>query len=261
MVHFILPLLLAFQTTGGANADTAIRATLTSKYVGKVFTIRSFLSGKRIRFDADGKHLDGGKPGVFTLDGNIQVDSVTVSPERVEIRGREAYLIFNTGTRKLEELLTGFETRLEFARSPNVLVETGIGAVLLSFDDLGKVLPPYWEKYLTGKTGVLPVVDPVTGQAIPRASEDQGVVPRAIQQIPPQYPPASLRYRVFGSVVLHVVVNEFGKPEVFDLLEPVGYGMDQAAIDAVNQWNFEPARRDGNPVKVFIRMRLNFNPR
>ena len=157
--------------------------------------------------------------------------------------------------------MTGFGTRLEFARSPNVPVETGIGAVLLSFDDLGKVLPPYWEKYLTGKTGVLPVIDPVTGQVIPRASEDQGVVPRIIQQIPPEYPPAIRRYRVSSSVVLNVVVDELGKPQVFDLLEPLGYGLDQAAIDAVNQWKFEPARRDGNPVKVFIRMRVHFDPR
>ena len=263
MVHLILPLLLAIQTTVGANAnaDQATHATLTARYVGKTFTVRSFLSGNRIRFDADGKHLGGGTPGVFALAGNIHVDSVTVSPERIEIRGREAFLVFNPRTEKMEELITGFGTRLEFARKPNVPVEAGIDAVLLSFEDLVKILPPYWAKFLTGPAGLQTVVDPVTGREIPRASEALGLVPRPIQQDQPRYPEPVRRWGVSGSVVLRVVVDEQGKPQVVDLVEPLGYGLDQAAIDAVNQWKFEPARSDGKPVKVYIRARINFSAR
>jgi outer membrane biosynthesis protein TonB len=41
----------------------------------------------------------------------------------------------------------------------------------------------------------------------------------------------------------------------------VGFGLDQAAIDEINNsWEFEPARKDGMPVKVYFRIRINFNP-
>jgi TonB family protein len=260
-MRLLIPLLLLLQAPTGAVSDVALRDSLTSKYTKKFFALKNFPTGTQFRFDADGTPLVPLNPGVFTLDGGLRVESVNVNPERVEIRGRQTFLRFNATTRKLEEAAIGPRMTLEFARKAGTPAETGIDAVLIPFDGLAKVVPAYWAKFLSG-TGVPDtIVDPATGVVIPRASEAQGLVPRATKQPTPLYPAALRTMGIVGEVVLRVVVDERGKPQVADVAEPFGYGLDQSAIDAIqNSWEFEPARKDGKPVKVYFRVRIRFSP-
>jgi len=259
-MRLLIPLLLLLQAPTGAISDGALRDALTVKYAKKLATVRGFPTGTRFQFDAVGM-LIGGTPGVFTLDGHLRVESVNVSPDRVEVRGRQAFLEYDAKTRNLEESIGGSRMTLEFAREPGVSVERAIEAALVSFDGLPKLVPAYWTKFLSGNGELETVVDSATGVAVPRASEAQGLVPKATKQIPPVYPNAVKPLAVTGTVILRVIVDEQGKPQVADIVTPVGYGLDQAAIDAVNQWEFEPARKDGNGVKVYFRVRVNFSPR
>jgi TonB family protein len=258
-MRFLLTLLLLSQATG-AESDKTIQEALNTRYARKLLTVRDFLVGTRLVFDADGKLVSGGTPGVFTLNGSIRVDSVRVQPDRIEIRGRHAFLNYNSRIQKLEEYFSNDSMRLEFARKPGVPVEPVIDAVLLPLDRLGTAVPPYWTRFLQGKVEPQPVVDPVTGAIVPRASESQGLVPRNVRQMTPLYPEALKPYGITGSVLLHVIVDERGKPIVADIMEPAGFGMEQAAIAAVQQWEYEPARADGKPVKVYFRVRINFSP-
>lgn len=252
-------LLLLVQAPAGTISDGALRDALTTKYVKKLVTIRGFPTGTRHEFDAAGLLIDA-TPGVFTLDGHLRVESVNVSPDRVEIRGRQAYLEYDAKTRKLEESIGGSRMTLEFPRNAGVSVERAIEAALVFFDGLPKLVPAYWEKFLSGNGELETVVDPATGAAVPRASEAQGLVPKATKQNSPVYPNAVKPLAVTGTVLLRVIVDEQGKPQVADIVTPVGFGLDQAAIDAVNQWEFEPARKDGKGVKVYFRVRVNFSP-
>jgi TonB family protein len=255
----LLILLLLLQAPTGTTSDGALRDTLTAKYARKFVTVRGFPTGSRLQFDSSGA-LIGGTPGVFTLDGSLRVDSVNVSPERVELRGRQAYLEYNSRTKKLEESIGGTRMTLEFARNAGNSVERNIDGALVFFDGLPKLVPAYWEKFLSGNGELDNVVDSVTGVAVPRASESQGLVPKVTRQTTPEYPKAVQPLGVTGSVVLRVIVDEQGKPKVADIVTPIGYGLDQSAIDAVNQWDFEPARKDGKGVKVYFRVRVNFSP-
>ena len=255
----LLILLLALLQAPNAATDGALRDALTAKYAKKLMTIRGFPTGTKLQFDASGA-LIGGTPGVFTLDGNLHVDVVNVSPDRVEFRGRQAFLEYNSRTHKLEESIGSGRMTVEFARNARTPVEPGIEAALVPFEGLPKLVPAYWTKFLSGNGELDSVVDPVTGVAIPRASETQGLVPKASKQTSPVYPKAVQPLAVTGAVVLRVVVDEAGKPQVADIVTPVGFGLDQAAIDAVNQWEFEPARKDGKGVKVYFRVRVNFTP-
>jgi len=38
----------------------------------------------------------------------------------------------------------------------------------------------------------------------------------------------------------------------------LGFGLDARAIDAVKQWKFEPAMKDGHPVNVQISVEVGF---
>jgi TonB family protein len=255
----LLIFLLLLQAPAGAAADGALRDSLTAKYAKEIVSVRGFPAGTRLEFDTSGA-LVGSTPGVFTLDGSLRVDIVNVSPDRVELRGRQAYLEYNTRTKKLEETVGGNRMTLEFARNSTTPVERNIESALVFFEGLPKLVPAYWEKFLSGNGELESVVDPVTRLAVPRASEVQGLVPKVIMQTTPAYPRAVQPLAVAGSVLLRVIVDEQGKPKVADIVTPIGYGLDQSAIDAVNQWQFEPARKDGKGVKVYFRVRVNFSP-
>jgi periplasmic protein TonB len=64
---------------------------------------------------------------------------------------------------------------------------------------------------------------------------------------------------VEGEVVLEVVVDEAGNMVGPILVKESVPLLDAAAIDALKQWRFSPARdRNGNPVRVILDVPLHF---
>ena len=49
-----------------------------------------------------------------------------------------------------------------------------------------------------------------------------------------------------------------GKPRDVRVARSLGMGLDQKAIQAVRNWKFEPAMKDGKPVAVQINVEVNF---
>jgi TonB family protein len=85
--------------------------------------------------------------------------------------------------------------------------------------------------------------------------------PRIRTKIDPEYSEDGRKARAQGTVQLLVIVRETGKVEVVDVIQRLGHGLDQKAIDAVAKWIFEPAERSGAPVAVYISVFVNFSLR
>jgi TonB family protein len=80
-------------------------------------------------------------------------------------------------------------------------------------------------------------------------------------QQPPVYPPAAEAGRFSGSVTLVAAVlkdGRIGHVKVVDCTRPK-VGFEQAAVDAVKKWRFEPGQKDGEPVEFSLKFRLNFS--
>ncbi len=75
----------------------------------------------------------------------------------------------------------------------------------------------------------------------------------------PVYPPEARAKKIEGRVTLMVIVDTSGKVEDdIEVVDSVPM-LDQAAIEAVHQWSFTPARDDGgNPVRVSLEVRVPF---
>lgn len=85
-------------------------------------------------------------------------------------------------------------------------------------------------------------------------------MPRAIKEVKPRYTAAGLQRRIQGSVWIDLVVLPSGEPSditVTDSLD-VESGLDDAAVQAVSEWRFEPGRKDGKPVPVTITIQITF---
>jgi TonB family protein len=57
------------------------------------------------------------------------------------------------------------------------------------------------------------------------------------------------------------VVRSDGMVGNVKVMQGLGGGLDQRAIDAVRQWRFSPARRFGTPVDVMVEVAVEFKLR
>jgi periplasmic protein TonB len=75
----------------------------------------------------------------------------------------------------------------------------------------------------------------------------------------PEYSEEARKAKYQGTVVLFLVVGPDGRPRDIKLARSLGMGLDEKAIEAVRQWRFEPAKKDGRAVAVGINVEVNFN--
>ena len=57
---------------------------------------------------------------------------------------------------------------------------------------------------------------------------------------------------------LDLVVKQDGSVGNVRVTRSLGAGLEQKAIDAVRQWRFGPARRQGQPVDVVVEVSVEF---
>jgi TonB family protein len=89
-----------------------------------------------------------------------------------------------------------------------------------------------------------------------------GITPPSLQrEIKPDYTEEARRRGIAGDVVLEIVVRSNGTVGDLKVLQGLGGGLDQRAIDAVRQWRFSPARRFGTPVDVIVEVAVEFKLR
>jgi TonB family protein len=74
----------------------------------------------------------------------------------------------------------------------------------------------------------------------------------------PEYSEEARKAKWQGAVLLQVVIDENGVPQNIQVVRPLGMGLDQKAIEAVQKWRFKPGLKDGQPVPVAAVMEVNF---
>ena len=84
--------------------------------------------------------------------------------------------------------------------------------------------------------------------------------PKIQSVVKPVYPPFALRARVGGVVILRVLISETGLPLDVVVVQGVGGGLTEAAVDAVKRWKFQPGRRSGAAVRTWTTIPIPFEP-
>lgn len=82
--------------------------------------------------------------------------------------------------------------------------------------------------------------------------------PELIKKVEPQYTEEARAAKYQGVVVLYVVIEPDGTPDNFQVLKSLGLGLDQKAIEAVQQWQFKPGVKNGVAVPVKATIEVNF---
>jgi TonB family protein len=82
--------------------------------------------------------------------------------------------------------------------------------------------------------------------------------PVLISKVEPEYSEEARKAKYSGVVRLSVIIDEHGIPQDIRVTGPLGLGLDEKAIEAVQRWRFRPGVRNGKPVKVKASIEVSF---
>jgi TonB family protein len=82
--------------------------------------------------------------------------------------------------------------------------------------------------------------------------------PKLVSATDPVYPKSDRKGPFEGKCVLKLVVDASGKPNDIHVVRSLGKDFDESAIEAVQQYRFTPAMRQGKPVAVAVNIEVNF---
>jgi len=83
--------------------------------------------------------------------------------------------------------------------------------------------------------------------------------PRRLQTVIPKYTEEARKDRIQGVVIVQTVIGKDGRVHDAKVLKGLPKGLSESAVEAIRQWEFEPARNeDGQPVEVYYNLTINF---
>ena len=83
--------------------------------------------------------------------------------------------------------------------------------------------------------------------------------PDILFKVEPLYSEPARKAKYSGNVVLFVIVEHSGKPSHITVVKALGLGLDEKAIEAVEQWRFKAGLKDGKAVSVEATISINFH--
>lgn len=81
------------------------------------------------------------------------------------------------------------------------------------------------------------------------------------RKVEPEYPEAARVIRLQGRVLLQAVISATGHVEEVTVLRSSSPLFEEAALEAVRQWEYEPARQGPHPVAVYFTIDVRFTLR
>jgi TonB family protein len=84
--------------------------------------------------------------------------------------------------------------------------------------------------------------------------------PMATRKVDPAYPLQLMRQNVAGTVILYAIIRADGSVGNVRVLRGVDERLDRFASQALAQWQFQPATKNGTPVDVEATFKIPFRP-
>jgi periplasmic protein TonB len=109
-----------------------------------------------------------------------------------------------------------------------------------------------------GIVGGLPAEPPLPAAAAPVRVGGMIRTPKLLNRVKPEYPPLAMAARTSATLVIEAVVGTDGRVETVTVLrgQPL---FDQAALDAVKQWRYQPLLLNGMPRPFVVSITLVFH--
>jgi len=269
-------LLAAILPLSGLPASAqSTEADIVAKLKDKPLFLMGLWADDKLKFDAQGHPTGNYKLAPFTVCG-MHVDKVNLHGSHLKLEGEREGITFDrddTMTRLTMMVGSGPNPKDMKPEKMSVEIDNGdsrdfepaLNAIFTEDSkQFASVLPDFWQPYFRKHFGVPPLpVQPtslITEQKTNKASHVGGTVrpPKLIHNVEPEFSEDARRMKISGNVQVYLWVDENGNPSHVVVVRPAGMGLDEKAIEAVKQYHFSPALRDGKPITVDIYIDVNF---
>jgi protein TonB len=165
------------------------------------------------------------------------------------------------------------ELKISLFKTPDKLGSSGIGGRMdrlldtqlsLTYDDPVIIGMPYGSGaffMLVWATRSKTAAETLKGQGRSGGKATSDIIPpKGLSTLIPAYPEELRRQGIQGEVGLQVAIDEKGTVAAVKVSRPLHPYLDFAAVQAVRQWTFEPATKDGKPISFNANLTVVFDP-
>jgi protein TonB len=92
-----------------------------------------------------------------------------------------------------------------------------------------------------------------------RAGRGSIVAAMLIHKVEPEFSEEARKAKYQGEVVLSIEIAIDGTPHILRVVSGPGLGLNEKAVEAVRQWRFKPAYRDGKPIHSTALVEVHFH--
>jgi TonB family protein len=246
--------------------EESVQDQLNSAFKGKVLLVRNFYSGNDLVYDEDGAMRGDPKQGPWTL-ANVEITKVAVASQGIDIVGNRMGTLYKDGkpsfvrvgklkihvTKPISDVDTEATLHPIFKK---IFIEAG--------EDLRSMVPDYWRVYLNGNDWASrsaawqATVEEDNKPIFKKSDAPEVSAPRAVSWPDPGYTREAGSNHIEGVSTFWIVVDPTGTVTNIGILQPLGMGLDEQGVLALKQWKFQPAMKNGQPVRVEINVQITF---
>jgi TonB family protein len=254
--------ILAVSATPLRADDKALEKYAAGLLQGSTLIVRNFYSNTKLEYDSDGNLLNRPETSCWER-GRVRIKRVKLNQGILELQGDHVATIYDARTDSFRDFgdLGKVSIDVSFAKTAasEASVTQALSHIFLTKGDklrdlIPKVSPtPAADK--DSKEMTAPKLAIVGGKVTP---------PRVVYSPDPEYPRVARNADLQGTVTLWVIVGEDGRAHNIKVARALGtcsehIELDQAAVNVLHDWKFEPAKLDGKPVPVGVNIEVNFH--
>lgn len=268
-------LLLCSLWAGAVPAAAAedleeIERQLKGRIKGKVVTLRKPFRGDNLRFDREGSPVADSPEGHWTSYAEVEIGEVRVKAHSLQLDGTRLLVADLGPPRGFTHVRTDEKVRIEIETRPGetTLAEAtaALARVFVTDEEFsGTGVAERLGSYFSSQqdTAALDSLEPNDAEIRDRSKpvyviDKNTTAPMCVFCLDPQYTEEARRAKLEGAIILSCVVNAGGEAERIRVRKPLGKGLDEEAVKAVQKWRFKPALREGRSVAVYMVIEINF---
>jgi TonB family protein len=122
-------------------------------------------------------------------------------------------------------------------------------------DSVIATLPSYWQNYFATKEGKARA-QRVDASALRPGGDVKP--PHLLTVLDPASSDYAQKNNIAGMVFLQMVVDAQGRPGEVTIVRPIGFGLDERAVEAVEHAQFRPGTLNGKPVSEVVNLQVTF---
>jgi TonB family protein len=234
-------------------------ADAARQLIGKAFKLRHLVAQSTVKYDEEGYLLGKQEPGDWTLHSHLQITDIKYKNQTIYIAGNRVILAFEKGNGSTVYVPSAKRIEIQIktpGTGPFELEKELRKAFLSSTEGFPENLPAHWDRFV--RCGRNPPED-CSSRPAGSVVGDNVREPRLKDAPSPSYTDDARAMRLEGQVRLRALVDQTGRVFHIEIVEPLGLGLDERAVQAVRRWKFDPGTRDGEPVPVFVDVYVNFS--